>query len=53
VAFHTIFYSIHYMGFRQGEGRFRPVPLVVPDVRFSFFNKKISIPEMQKRIEKK
>jgi len=43
------------MGFRQGEGRFRPVPLVVPDVRFFFQKikklKKIKIPEMQKKVE--
>jgi len=42
----------HYMGFGQGKGRFKPVPLVVPDVRFYFFKKIIIIiiiPEMQKK----
>jgi len=44
------------MGFRQKKGRFRPVPLAIPDVRFFFqkiIDKKIknSIPEMQKKIE--
>jgi len=49
--------AMHYMGFGQGEGRFRPVPLAVPDVRFSFFkkqkNKKTLIPKMQKKVENK
>jgi len=31
------------MGFGQGEGRFRPVPLAVPDVRFLFSKNKIKI----------
>jgi len=29
------------MGFGQGKGRFKPVPLVVPDVNF-FFQKLIN-----------
>jgi len=37
------------MGFREGEGRFRPVSLVVPDVRKKNLIIIIIIPKMQKR----
>jgi len=38
------------MGFREGEGHFRPISLIVPDVKKNI-QKNIFIPKIQKEIE--